>query len=77
MLFATRLEALEDKGLSRTLLFVTVCSHSHPVAGFVGIFVGIGRTNDHGVIPVSRDERVEADGMHTGWRARQPRPDQD
>ncbi|WP_347337406.1 Arm DNA-binding domain-containing protein, partial [Bradyrhizobium jicamae] len=35
-------------------MFVTVCSHSRPVTEFVGIFVGIGRTNVHGVIPIFR-----------------------
>jgi hypothetical protein len=54
------------------LLFVIVCSHSHPAADFVGIFVGIGRTNVQGVIPIFRNERIEADGTQTGWRARQP-----
>jgi integrase len=36
------------------LLFVTICSHARPVTAFVGIFVGIVRTNVHGVIPIFR-----------------------
>jgi hypothetical protein len=41
-------ETLEKQAVPRTSVFVTVCSHPIPAVRFVGIFVGIGRTNVHG-----------------------------
>src|ERR1700693_2228116 len=69
---AQRTETLEKQAFPRTSVFVTVCSHSIPAVRFVGIFVGIGRTNVHGDFRYS--ERRELSRWPARTMARAPTP---